>query len=325
MRAFTPHNFSGEPPFENGTLTMISNILITGANAGLGKESARQLALTSGVEKIYLGCRNPTKAEAAKVELEASTGKSIFEVVIMDVSSPKSVREAVAKIAGPLDAVILNAGGMGGPSSSELTEDGVTQIFAVNVLGHTVLVNELLKIGKTLKVVMYAGSEAARGIKKMRMKRPDLKTSSAEEFASVADGSFFDSKDPMVTYGPVKYMGAMWMSAMARKHPATRFVTMSPGGTTGTAAADQMPGPMKYMMKWMVMPMMRAFGAMHGLETGAKRYVDALTNDAYASGHFYASPDNKMSGKLVDQSTIFADLGNKAFQDNAAEAIHRFV
>ncbi len=45
---------------------MLKSILITGANAGLGKETARQFALQGGMEKIYLGCRNEAKAKIAK-------------------------------------------------------------------------------------------------------------------------------------------------------------------------------------------------------------------------------------------------------------------
>jgi NAD(P)-dependent dehydrogenase (short-subunit alcohol dehydrogenase family) len=52
--------------------------LITGANAGIGKEVARQLAALETAEKIYLACRNEEKARAAKADLEARTGKSIF-------------------------------------------------------------------------------------------------------------------------------------------------------------------------------------------------------------------------------------------------------
>ena len=74
---------------------MIKTVLITGANSGLGKESARQLALQEGIEKIYLGCRSKEKAIEAKQSLETSTGKSIFEIVLMDVSKPDSVRKAV--------------------------------------------------------------------------------------------------------------------------------------------------------------------------------------------------------------------------------------
>ena len=74
---------------------MNKSILITGANGGIGKEAARQLALLASTEKIYLGCRNEEKAIAAQKDLEASTGKNIFEILLIDVSDPDSVRAAV--------------------------------------------------------------------------------------------------------------------------------------------------------------------------------------------------------------------------------------
>src|SRR5690606_29682612 len=90
---------------------MNKSILITGANGGLGKETARQLALIKETEKIYLACRNEIKAKAAKADLEKKTGRSIFEIVIVDVSKPTSVRKAVASLTEPVDAIVMNAGG----------------------------------------------------------------------------------------------------------------------------------------------------------------------------------------------------------------------
>ena len=119
-------------------------ILIAGANGGLGKECARQLALLDGTEKIYLGCRNEERAKAAKLSLEESTGKSIFEIVLMDVSNPDSVRSAVESLNDPIDALVMNAGGMGGKNPGEKTDNGVIQLFAVNVFGHVILLDELL-------------------------------------------------------------------------------------------------------------------------------------------------------------------------------------
>ena len=134
---------------------MLKSVLITGANGGLGKESARQLSLLNGTEKIYLGCRNEEKAIAAKRSLEDSTGKSIFEIVLMDLSNLDSVRSAVASLSEPFDALVMNAGGMGGPTPGKLTLDGVTQLFAINVLGHVVLLDELLRAKKLTKVALY--------------------------------------------------------------------------------------------------------------------------------------------------------------------------
>ena len=77
---------------------MIKSVLITGANAGLGKDSARQFALQNGIEKIYLGCRNEQKAKAAKLDLEESTGKSIFKILLLDVTDLSSVKSAVESL-----------------------------------------------------------------------------------------------------------------------------------------------------------------------------------------------------------------------------------
>ncbi len=302
-------------------------ILITGANAGIGKDTARQLALLKDTEKIYLACRNKTKAEIAKKSLEAITGKFIFEILIMDVSDTDSVRNAVARLSEPIDALIMNAGGMGGKNPEKLTNDGVTNMTAVNLLGHVILVDELLKRDMLKNIALFASSEAARGIKPTGMKRPNLKTSSVEEFTQVFDGSLFgDDFDPMQVYGVVKYGGTMWMSSMARKNPDIRFISMSPGGTRGTDGFNDLPLFKRIMFKYVGMPIiMPLMGLSHGLSVGAKRFVDGINNDSLMSGTFYASKQNVLVGPVVDQSSIFQDLNNKSYQDNAYDAIHRFV
>ncbi|MEM9723552.1 MAG: SDR family NAD(P)-dependent oxidoreductase [Bacteroidota bacterium] len=302
-------------------------IMITGANAGIGKDTARQLALIPDTEKIYLACRNKPKAERAKQSLESSTGRSIFEIVIMDVSDLKSVKHAATNLQEPIDALIMNAGGMGGKNPERLTKDGVTTLTASNLLGHVALVDELLKEGKLKHVALFAASEAARGIKKMGMRRPALKTSSVDEFAKVFDGSFFGKNfDPMQVYGAVKYGGVMWMSSMARKHPTIRFISISPGGTRGTGGMNDLPFLQRVILKHVgmsiIMPML---GLSHQLSKGAKRFVDGINDESFKSGVFYASKEKVLTGPMVDQSSIFSDLSNEAYQDNANEAIHRFI
>lgn len=304
----------------------IRSVLITGANAGLGREAARQLAQQNGIEKIYLGCRNPQKAEAAKAALEAETGRRIFEIVILDVSDAASVRSAVPELKSPIDAVVLNAGGTGGREPNKLTGDGVTNIFASNVLGHVVLVDELLDRQLVTSTILYAGSEAARGIPKMGVSRPDVKTGSVEEFAAIANGSKFGPKaDPLDVYGTIKLTAAFWMASMARQHPHIRFVTMSPGGTTGTNGMDDLPFMKKLFFKYVGGTLMPIFGMMHSLDKGARRYVEGLLNAEFESGHFYASREGSPTGPVVDQVTIDLFLGDIRAQDNANLAIHRFA
>ncbi|MCH9686548.1 MAG: SDR family NAD(P)-dependent oxidoreductase [Deltaproteobacteria bacterium] len=303
----------------------IETILVTGANAGLGKEAARQLAAIPTVKKVYLGCRNQEKAHAAKVELEAATGRTIFEILALDTTKLDTVSAAIEELPGPIDGVILNAGGMGGPAAADLTHDGVIGCFAVNVLGHAALVEGLIASDKLRGTVVYVGSEASRGIPGGGVKRPDLATSSADEFASIANGAMFTTFHPLSVYGLVKYVGTMWTSSMSRRHPTIRFVTVSPGATSGTDGARDLGALRRFFYNRVAMPMMSLLGRAHGVERGAQRYIVVLTDDTYETGRFYASPWPNTSGELVDQSTIFEDLDNERFQDHAYEAVHRFL
>lgn len=306
---------------------MNKTIMITGANAGIGKETARQLALKKETQKIYLACRNPQKAKQAQKELEAATGKHIFEIVIMDVSKPESVKQAVDSLTEPIDALVMNAGGTGGRSPLSLTSDGLTQIAATNLLGHVVLLEELAQTKKLTRMALFASSEVARGVKKMGIKAPDLTTGSVQEFTTILTGKAFSKKaDPMEIYGATKLVGTFWMSAMALKYPNLKLVSLSPGGTRGTEGFNDMPFIQRIFYKYIGMPIvMPLLGLSHSLENGAKRFVEALSNTQLKTGHFYASKAHVLTGPIIDQGTLFPDLNNKGYQNNAYTAIQGFV
>jgi len=299
--------------------------LITGANGGIGKEVARQLALSGTYRTIYLACRNPSKATVAKKDLETATGKAIFEIVIMDVSDPASVRAALSSVHETIDDLVMNAGGSGGKTPLALTKDGVTEIFASNVLGHVVLLDGLITADKLGRAAVFAGSEAARGFPRLGMKRPILATSSADAFASLCDGTYFRGRkaDGTLAYGQVKYVGAMWMAATARRHPTLRLITMSPGGTD---VARDFPWPLRLLMTYVLLPVVAPlFGMVHDVDHGAKRLIEGLNDETLTSGSFYGSKAHTLTGPVIDQSAIFPDLANKTYQDNASDAVHRFV
>jgi NAD(P)-dependent dehydrogenase (short-subunit alcohol dehydrogenase family) len=228
--------------------------LITGANAGLGKEVSRQLALRPEMARIYLACRNGDRATTAKAELEAETGRRIFDIIVMDVADLCSVRAGLASLDRAGAALVMNAGVIG-PQTSELNADGVTTSFATNVLGHVALLEGLLDEGRLGEVAVFVGSEAVRGVPKLRMKGPEFVSTSADELAAVIDGSYFAGSKPdfNLAFGQAKYIGALWMGYLARRHPDRRFVTVSPGNTTGTGAASGLPLPMRIAAKY-VMP-----------------------------------------------------------------------
>ena len=181
----------------------------------------------------------------------------------------------------------MNAGVIGGKTSMDLTADGVTNLFAQNVLGHVVLLEGLLTEDRLGEVAVFAGSEAARGIPKMGFKRPSFVSNSADELATVIDGSYFADRKPDVNlaFGQAKYIGALWMAYLARQYPDRRFITVSPGNTTGTQAPNDLALPLRIAAKY-VMPHL---GISHKLDVGAKRLVDGVTDPTLSSGVFYAS------------------------------------
>ena len=175
-----------------------------------------------------------------------------------------------------------------------VTADGATYMFAQNVLGHVVLLETLLAEQRLREVAVFAGSEAARGLPKMGFKRPSFVSKSADELATVIDGSYFADRKPDVNlaYWQAKLLGALWMAYLARHHPDRRFITMSPGNTTGTQAPNDLAWPFRIAAKY-VMPHL---GISHELDVGAKRLVDAATDPKLSSGAFYASAARQDEG-----------------------------
>lgn len=306
---------------------MNKTILITGANAGIGKETARQLGQKSEIKKIILASRNRTKLEAAKKELEEQTNRNIYEILILDVSDMDSVRNAVDNIHDPIDALIMNAGGMGGKAPGALTKEGVTNLFAVNVLGHALFLQEILERNLLSNVALFAGSEAIVGVPYMGMKRPKLASSSVEDFVSISDGSHYGKNlDPNQAYGGTKYVGVMWLASLARRFPNIKFLSISPGSTKGTEVANEMPKAQQFLMKSVMMGfVLPLFGLAHNVEKAAKRFVQGISSESFKSGRTYASKKNKLTGDLVDQAKIFKDLENESFQDNAYEAVQKLI
>ena len=128
-------------------------ILVTGVSAGLGVETARSLA-AHGAEVVG-AARDLDKAEAAtaQVRKDAAANGGSFEVVTLDLSDLKSVRDCADKLlkkGEPFDVVIANAGVMATPFTD--TKDGFEMQFGTNHLGHFVLVNRiasLIRRGRT--------------------------------------------------------------------------------------------------------------------------------------------------------------------------------
>lgn len=107
--------------------------LVTGANAGLGFETARALAARGA--SVILACRDKGKAEAAMDLIRAETPKARLAFQPLDLADLDQVREAAkAVLAGPRIGVLINNAGVMIPPRT-LTKQGYELQFGVNHLG----------------------------------------------------------------------------------------------------------------------------------------------------------------------------------------------
>lgn len=117
--------------------------LITGANSGIGLETARWLA-THGARVILAG-RTPAKLDEAAASITRSVPGARLDTLVLDLGDLSSVRSAAAEIAthGTLDLLVNNAGVMNLPER-RTTKDGLETTFGTNHLGHFALTAQLM-------------------------------------------------------------------------------------------------------------------------------------------------------------------------------------
>ena len=128
--------------------------MITGANKGIGKESARQLA-TQGYQ-VFLGSRDEARGKAAVEELRASGLKDVHLLVI-DVTSDDSVKKAFETLStkiSALDTLVNNAGAAESGFSTPPLDETIEQFkatYEVNVFGLVRVTNAFIPLLKKSK------------------------------------------------------------------------------------------------------------------------------------------------------------------------------
>ncbi|XP_071963063.1 retinol dehydrogenase 12-like [Antedon mediterranea] len=126
-------------------------VIITGANTGIGKETARDLVRRGA--KVILACRDVTKGKRAVDEiLTESSGKGVGALTVerLDLASFKSIRsfaKLIIEKESPVNILINNAGVS--MCSPQKTTDGFELQFGVNHLGHFLLTHLLLDVIKS--------------------------------------------------------------------------------------------------------------------------------------------------------------------------------
>jgi NAD(P)-dependent dehydrogenase (short-subunit alcohol dehydrogenase family) len=118
-------------------------ILITGANSGIGKVTATELAKLGA--NIVMVCRNEEKAKAVQEDINALTGLNNIDLYIADMSSHSSIKkfaDAFYKKHNSLDVLINNAGAIANKRTEN--EDGIEMTMATNHLGYFLTTHYML-------------------------------------------------------------------------------------------------------------------------------------------------------------------------------------
>ncbi len=192
--------------------------LITGANSGLGLESAR--ALLARGATVLLACRSLERAEAARQDLLAGPGSGErdsgrIELLELDLADLDSVVRAAATVAeryGRLDLLLNNAGVMAPPRT--LTRQGFELQFGVNHLGHFALTCLLLPV-----------LQASPGARVVQV------TSGAQYFGRLNFDDLQGERryDRWAAYGQSKLANVVLAHELQRRYPGLLSAAAHPG------------------------------------------------------------------------------------------------
>ncbi|TYP92034.1 NAD(P)-dependent dehydrogenase, short-chain alcohol dehydrogenase family [Fodinibius salinus] len=274
--------------------------VVTGANSGIGKETARAFAQQEAY--VVMICRNEQRARTAKKEIINSTGHTGIEIVLADLTVQQDVRQAADQIIQQFDRVdilVNNAGII--PDDRQETVDGIEKTLAINHLAPFLLTNLLLDHLQKAEQgrIVNVSSEVHR------------------VGASIFDLDNIQLKDnytPMKAYGLSKLCNIMFTHQLAKRTTDTSITAncLHPG-VVNTQLAEEANWIMKFFY-WIGKPFMKS------PQSGAETIIYLSTSDEVRdiSGKYFknqkeASPasiayDDVISEKLWEQSEELTDL-----------------
>lgn len=161
-------------------------VLVTGANTGIGKETARALAARGAT--LLLACRSQEKGRAAIDEIAADTGNRRLELLALDLGDLASVRACAQQVLArdqPLHVLINNAGLAG---NRGMTSSGFEIAFGTNHVGPFLLTSLLLdrlRASAPARIVNVASGAhyGATGIDFEAVRRPTRTITGMREYS----------------------------------------------------------------------------------------------------------------------------------------------
>jgi NAD(P)-dependent dehydrogenase (short-subunit alcohol dehydrogenase family) len=235
------------------------NFLVTGANTGIGKETARALAKRGA--RVTLAGRSEEKTRAAMADIAAETSSADLEFLQLDLSDFESVRKAASEFLSrdePLHVLINNAGLAGGKG---MTASGFETTFGTNHMGpflFTQLLLDRLKQADVARIVNVASTMhyQAKGIDWDAVRQPT------------------GSRVGMKEYSESKLANVLHAQELARRLAGTNVTTYSlHPGVIASDVYRRVPWPLRKVMTMF----------MKSTEDGAKTSLHCATSPEVAA------------------------------------------
>lgn len=207
--------------------------LVTGANTGIGKQTALELARRG--DRVILACRSEERTRPAIEEIVAATGNAEVEWLDLDLADLTTIPAAAADLADridQLDVLVANAGLAGQRGQ---TAQGFELAFGTNHLGHflfTTAVLPLLEAAAAPRVVVVSSDShyQAKGIDFDELQRPTKTITGLPEYAVS------------------KLANVLFAQELARRTSDQLFVGSLHPGVIASDVWRRVPGPVRWAM-----------------------------------------------------------------------------
>lgn len=261
--------------------------LITGANSGIGRVTARELALQGA--HVFLACRSKTKTQPVLDEIaEKSDGKAKAEFLELDLGDLESVRACAKQFVDrqlPLNILICNAGLAG---ARGITASGFELAFGTCHIGHFLLTQLLLdriKESAPARIVVVSSEMHYRAgkIDFDALRKPTR------------------TRTGMAEYGVAKLANVLFTKELARQLDGTGVTTYSlHPGVVATDVWRSVPWPLDSLIKRF----------MESPEQGAATSIYCASSDAVASetGLYYDKCKVKEPSALAKDAMLAQQL-----------------
>jgi len=270
--------------------------IVTGANSGVGKETARSFAADGAY--VIMICRNEERAKTARQDIIDDTGNTGIKIILADLAVQHDVRSATQQIKqefDEIDVLVNNAGLIA--NEREETIDGIEKTLAVNHLAPFLLTN-----------LLWDGLEQSQGVRIINVSS-EMHKIGAKVF-DLNNLQLTDNYSAMNAYGVSKLCNIMFTHELAKraKNNTITAYSLHPG-VVGTQLAEE-AGWLTKLFYWVGKPFMRS------PKSGAETTIYLATSEEVtsASGQYFKDKEVVKPATIAYNDDITSRLWEKSAQ-----------